>query len=111
MAIRGNLKHLTQHQVDADINQANPVSTTLYEVLPTTFNVKVISIAALVAWIVTQPNPLEILVTIDGITRVYTQANPANLTWYYPYIIANDTELLQLMNRCPRRIFSLYFSV
>jgi hypothetical protein len=70
-------------QADAVISQANPVSTTLYEVLPTTANVRITSIAASITWAVTQPNPLEVVVTIDGISMIFIQANPVSATSYF----------------------------
>lgn len=69
------------HQADAAISQANPVSTTLYTVLPTTRNARIISLSAQVTWTV-QPDPLEIIVTIDGQTITFFKTNPATNTPY-----------------------------
>ena len=81
-----------QQQADAAISQANPVSTTLYEVLATTKNVRIISIAAYVTWAVTQPTPLEVVVSIDGITKIYLIINPVSATTYHarPTAISDD---------------------
>lgn len=73
-----------QHQADAVISQANPVSTTLYTVLGTTPNVRILSIAATITWATTQPTPLEIVVTIDGNSLVYGIANPVSGFPYAP---------------------------
>jgi hypothetical protein len=54
-----------QHQADAAISQANPVSGTLYEVLPATENVRIISILARIDWETTQPE-IWVKITIDG---------------------------------------------
>ncbi len=75
-----------QQQADAAISQANPVSTTLYEVLATTKNVRILGIACQVTWATTQPTPLEVLVTIDGQTIIYTMVNPVTATPYAPYV-------------------------
>jgi hypothetical protein len=76
------------HQPDAYISQDNPVSTTLYTVLPTTANVRLISIGTRITWAVTQPTPLEVLVTIDGNLYVFTFVNPVSATNYYAYLSA-----------------------
>lgn len=71
-----------QHQPDAAISQANPVSATLYTVLPTTRNVRILCINASVVWAVTQPTPLEVIVTIDGQPLTFTQVNPVSASNY-----------------------------
>lgn len=68
-------------QADAVLNQANPVSTTLYTVLDTTANVRIIDMMVYVIWTV-QPSPLEIVLTIDGQTLTYAQTNPASGSEY-----------------------------
>jgi len=73
-----------QRQADAYLSQANPVSTTLYEVLATTANVKIISIATNITWATTQPNPLVIIATVDGVSVEFTQADPVSATTYLP---------------------------
>jgi len=81
LSIRGNLTRFTQQQADAAINQAGPVSTTLYDVLATAFNVRILSISVSVIWTV-QPTPLEIVITIDGITIIHAVTNPISTTSY-----------------------------
>jgi len=71
-----------EQQPDAVISQANPVSTQLYEVLPTTKNVRIISIVPKITWAVTQPTPLEVVLTIDGQTITFGKANPVTATDY-----------------------------
>lgn len=71
-----------QQQADAYLSQANPVSTTLYTVLDTTLNVRLTSCTATVTWGVTQPTPLEIVLTIDGQTITHIQANPVSVQAY-----------------------------
>lgn len=70
-----------QHQADAVLAQANPTSTTLYTVLATTRDVRIISITVSVAWTV-QPSPLEIVLTIDGQTLTFAFTNPVSATVY-----------------------------
>jgi hypothetical protein len=72
-----------QHQADAAISQADPVSTTLYEVLATTSNVRIISIEAHISFAAGAPDPLEVVVTIDGQTTIFIRATPATATAYY----------------------------
>ena len=71
-----------QHQADASLSQANPVSATLYAVLVTTKNVRIISLSATITWATTQPTPLETVVTIDGNSIVFIKANPVSATAY-----------------------------
>lgn len=87
-----------QQQADAAISQANPVSTTLYTVLAATANVRIISISATVTWAVTQPNPLEVLVTIDGNTLVFIAANPVSATPYFAVIEPYAPETTQILS-------------
>jgi hypothetical protein len=86
-----------EQQADAVISQANPVSTTLYEILPTTKNVRIISIWGYITWAVTQPTPLEVLVTIDGITKIFIIANPVSGTSYGCRTEGNQADNAQTM--------------
>jgi len=86
---------MMQHQADAVISQADPVSAQLYEVLATTKNVRIISIVSQVTWATTQPTPLEILVTIDGNTLIFTATNPVSATWYLAFAALNQAESAQ----------------
>lgn len=91
-----NYPPIVKQQADVYFSQTNPVSTTLYEVLPTTANVQIESIADNVTWAVTQPTPLEVVVTIDGIPKVYVMANPITATNYSPMVcpaLAADAQL------------------
>lgn len=85
-------------QADAAISQADPVSTTLYEVLATTKNVRILGIACQVTWAVTQPTPLEVVVTIDGQTIIYSMVNPVTATPYAPYV-APATDIATAANQ------------
>ena len=85
-----------RHQADAVLAQANPVSTTLYTVLATTPNVRIISMVASVEWTV-QPTPLEIVVTIDDVPMTFTQANPVTATNYAAFITEAATAAAQLL--------------
>jgi hypothetical protein len=70
-----------QQQADATLSQDNPVANTLYTVLNTTNNVEIESITVQVTWTV-QPDPLEIVITVDGRTRNFSFANPATAIDY-----------------------------
>lgn len=85
-------------QADAAISQANPVSTTLYEVLATTKNVRVLSLFAKVTWAVNQPTPLEAVVTIDGQTISYGIDNPVSATNYFACAYGAGAEANQSLN-------------
>lgn len=78
-----------KYQPPAYVNQA-PVSGTKYEwssdgtqtnKLGALSNVRLMSIVVSVTWTV-QPTPLEVHVTIDGETIVFTLTNPATATDY-----------------------------
>jgi hypothetical protein len=73
-----------QQQADIVVSTANPVSTTLYTVLATTADVRIIGIGINVTWAVTQPSPLEIVVTVDGNPIVMSQTNPVSAGVYAP---------------------------
>ena len=70
------------HQADAYLSQANPVSTTIYNVLPTTANVRIYTINANITWATTQPTPMDIIMTIDGQTLQFRVVNPVTATDY-----------------------------
>ena len=77
---------------DAVLSQANPVSGTLYTVLDTTKNVRIISISAAITWATTQPTSLDVFVTIDGQTIVFYSSNPVSATNYIAWIIPFTAE-------------------
>ncbi len=93
---------LYQHQADATLSQANPVSATLYTVLDTTKNVMIISIEIDITWAVTQPTPLEIVVTIDGVSTVFTVTNPVSATAYFASLNANAAASAQTLETTDR---------
>jgi hypothetical protein len=86
-----------QRQADATLSQANPVSAQKYTVLATALNVRILSIEAAVTWTV-QPTPLEIVVTIDGQTIVYSKDNPASATAYFAVTAGANTALFQALS-------------
>jgi hypothetical protein len=87
-----------QLQATKDSNQANPVSTTLYTILNTTPNVRIYSAALRIDWAVTQPNPLDLVFTIDGVTKIHTQANPVTATWYRAIRSADSPDNAELFS-------------
>lgn len=78
-----SFRHNYGHQARTTLSQANPVSTTLYTVLATKTNVRIYSIATAITWAVTQPTPLEIVVTIDGQAPIFLKSNPVSATYYF----------------------------
>ncbi len=104
MSTRGSgIRNLTppKLQADAVLSQANPVSTTLYTVLVTSPNVMIRSIETHVTWAVTQPTPLEVVVTIDGQTIIFLVANPVSGSYYYAFpepATAENAQYLSLFN-------------
>ena len=75
-------KTVPEHQADAYLSQANPVSGTLYTVLDTTKNVRIITATCSITWATTQPTLLQIIITIDGKSLIYTVSNPVSASWY-----------------------------
>lgn len=69
-------------QTVAYLAQANPVSGTKYTVLDTTKNVRIHNIAVDCTWTV-QPNPLEVHLTIDGLSFKASFTNPVSATAYF----------------------------
>jgi len=74
-----------EHQADATLSQANPISGTKYTVLDTTKNVRILSIAVVCTWTV-QPSPLEVHLTMDGEVYVCGKIDPASAADLYVYI-------------------------
>lgn len=97
-------------QDDKYLITANPVSGTKYTVLDTTKNVRIIAISADITWATTQPTPLEVWVTIDGIEFRYVVADPISETVYFA-ICAEDSaptgQTLSSTSRAPYRTFLL----
>lgn len=71
-----------EHQADATLSQSNPVSGTKYVVLATTKNVRIIDVSISITWATTQPTPLEVHITIDGIDYGASFNNPVSGTTY-----------------------------
>ena len=84
-------------QADAVLSQANPVSATLYQVLAASKNVRLIGMTVYVTWTV-QPSPLEVVMTIDGLTRTWLRANPVSLTPYYPLLVPDYSSAAEFMD-------------
>jgi hypothetical protein len=106
------IKSLTtfQQQPDATISQANPVSTTLYPVLATNVNVRIISIQARLDWATTQPTDLRVTITVDGVSHTYSIALAVTATSYYVGNNANlaaESQTLQTTDQSTNRAFLL----
>ena len=84
-ACGAHIKYAWMLQVDAVLNQANPVSGTLYPVLAASEDVRIISISINNIWTV-QPSPLDAELAIDGVTVRHNKINPASATSYYAII-------------------------
>ncbi len=93
---------LWKGQADATLSQNNPVSATLYTVLDTTKNARIISITTNITWAVTQPTPLEVVVTIDGISTIFTVTNPVSATDYFASLKANAAASAQTLETTDR---------
>jgi len=103
------IKYAWQHQPDAVLNQANPVSGTLYPVLPVNEDVRIISVYARITWAVTQPTPFEALITIDGNTLIHVGNNPISNTNYEAILVGENAEngqyLITGVDRTSNRAF------
>jgi hypothetical protein len=84
-------------QVDAVLSQANPVSDTVYNVLPATNNVKIETVDLNIIWGVTQPTNLRVIATVDGKTIIHTVANPISATNYHPTVVPQSDEAIQTL--------------
>lgn len=94
-----------KHMPHAYVDQANPTSGNPYEwsstgavagALGTQRNVKIRGISVSVTWGV-QPNPLEVRIIIDGVTYLFTQANPVSGTVYVCILderVAEDSQAM-----------------
>ena len=83
-----------QQQDDATLNQANPVSGTKYTVLDTVYNARIKSISVTCTWTV-QPTPLEIHMTIDGVSITFTVTDPVSTTPYSAAWLDDQPETAQ----------------
>lgn len=93
-----------EHQADALVDMSGgtpPVSGTKYEwstdgsvanAIGTQKNVRLITVVASVTWTV-QPTPLEIHITIDGVTTIMSQIDPVSTTEYYANVAVGDANL------------------
>lgn len=81
-------KGVFEQQADANLTQASAVSGTIYAVLATTKNIRIISIASLDDWSV-DTTTLEIHVIIDGLTYIFT-IDPDDNVWYIAKELLSD---------------------
>jgi hypothetical protein len=65
-------------QPDITLSQANPVSGMLYPVFDANDNIEITGIIVSVTWAVTQPNPLTLVLTVDGIVKTVPFTNPVS---------------------------------
>jgi len=89
-----------EHQADAYVDQAAPVSGTKYEwssdgtqtkKLGSLKNVRIIAVYVKVTWTV-QPTPLEVHITVDGHALTFIKVDPVSATQYQPVLWANAAE-------------------
>jgi len=102
---------MMQKQADSVTIIAAPVSTTKYEwlagetgagaALGTQKNVKIISIDAKITWATTQPTPLDVIVTINGITVNHLKADPVTATDYYACLAPFSASNAQYLETTP----------
>jgi len=93
---------MMQQQADSVTIIAAPVSGTKYEwrtgatgagaALGTQKNVKIISADALITWATTQPDPLEVHITIDGNAITHIMNNPVTANNYEAQISKHAAE-------------------
>lgn len=89
MALRvWNINPVPKAIADETTATVPPTANTLYTILAEKKNVRLISITSYVTWTV-QPDPLDIVVTIDGNTWQGSQANPVSTTPYGAYLVWN----------------------
>lgn len=91
-----------QARGDAYLSQVNPVSNTLYTVLDTTANVRVLSMVASITWATTQPTNLTIVLTIDGVAYTFVFASPVSGTNYFASLAAQLNEAAQQLETTDR---------
>jgi len=104
-----------QHQADSVTIIASPVSGTKYEwltgntgagaALGTQNNVRILSAGARLTWATTQPTPLEVHITIDGVPMYTHQvANPVTATDYMASLRGtyDHTEAQQILETTDR---------
>lgn len=96
-----------QHQADAILSQDDPVSATLYTVLDTTTNVRIISIRSAITWAITQPTPLHIRVTIDGVVYNFFRNDPVTATPYIANLLATYISNFDMDSADPGKSFLL----
>lgn len=72
-----------EHQPDAYLIQANPVSGQKYVVLDTTKSVRIIGLYAKITWETTQPTLLEVYITIDGQPLKVSETDPVSGDLYH----------------------------
>ncbi len=94
--IKQFMPQLYKLQSDAVISQASPSTGNKYTVLDTTLKVRIYGVNIVVTWTV-QPDPLEVHLTIDGISIAHSFTNPVSTTNYIvvvaPWLAANAMTL------------------
>jgi len=99
MRINGGFNPVCPLQMpDAVLSQANPVSGVLYPVLPLNYNVRIIGASASIFFALGAPDPLELVITIDGEVFTFTVNTPANSTPYNAYIAEFANNASQVLN-------------
>jgi len=86
----GNIPSTFRQQPDSTGNVVNPVSNTLYTILDTVLNAQLIAFTVSVTWATTQPTNLRVIITVDGQSIIYTEANPVSGTLYFPKAYSNN---------------------
>jgi len=79
-----------KQQADAELTQNNPSNTTLYTVLATTKNVRIIGISFNITWAVTQPTAMRVYITIDGLTIISGIGAPVSGTSYHVDMVSDN---------------------
>lgn len=92
----GSKIQMMERQAVLTVSTPNPVTATKYTVLDTTSNVEIVSICSQVTWAVTQPSPIDVTTTIDGVAIIYRKVDPVTATNYFARRLAyTDIQQLQ----------------
>jgi len=79
-----------ERQPTTVLDQNNPADGIWYTVLEEK-NARIYSLSAKCTWSV-QPLSMEVRVTVDGATHIFSKANPTSDTWAYPLLAAQDAD-------------------
>lgn len=107
--IRRRPQRVPTYQLDKSGSIANPISGAIHLIMDNEKNVRLISVVGKITWAVTQPTPLEFIITVDGIIHFWSKADPVSNTYYTASIkesLAPDAQTLNTLDEdTPKRAF------